>query len=193
MSPPRTSKPEELEAKSGRRTRRIVIVAIVAAVVISSVGLTLNYVLTFPLTGPAEFSIGNQTRVQPGSVGCGASPGEVCYSIMMETNLENLRLSNLRFGVANPTNQGSVSPNNPKVPLGASAGVSVLTSGNTTVGRWNWSTEVWTDGFGWTLPVGTDATLILDSGLTDYAPLNGTIFWVSLSSPGTGSVGTYLR
>lgn len=178
---------------SAGRTRRIerTIVAAVVAVVVVIGAFEFIRVLEIPRTGPAELFVTNATRVEPGSIGCGATPGELCFSLTAGISVTNLRLSDVEFELTNETGQSSIGPNAPPEPVGASAGVSVLGSPTLVVGHWNWSARVWTDGSGWNIPTTVELVLIVDSGLLYTTSLGGTLFSLSITPTG-GSAGTFL-
>jgi hypothetical protein len=148
------------------------------------------YLLTVPRTGSNSFAVYNATEVSPGSLGCSTGAGEVCFSLTMLSAFNGLKLSDVHFHLTNGT---TADENGPAVPLGASAGVTVLQTAGEVAGHLNWSTGAWTNGSGWSVPVNVGVELIFDSGLQSNASLNGTNFWISLSSPGSGSAGVGLN
>jgi hypothetical protein len=161
-------------------------IVLVALVIAGGFGY---YLLTVPRTGPNSFAVYNETEVSPGSIGCSTIPGEICFSLMMISEFDGLQLSDVHFHLTNGT---TADESGPAVPVGASAGVTVLQTPDEVAGHLNWSTGAWTNGSGWSVPVNVGVELIFDSGLQSSVSLNGANFWISLSSPGSGSAGVGL-
>lgn len=171
---------------------RWVAVAGLAVALVVAAGLVVNYRLSSGSTSPASIFVGNDSRVSPGTIGCRSTADELCFAIQLGTAESPLRLANIRFAVTNQTNQSSVSPDNPRVPLGDEAAVSVLQSPTVMAGVWNWSGGDWTNGSDWTFPTNEEVTVIFDSDLPSSVSLNDTIFWMIASGPFSGAAGTYL-
>jgi hypothetical protein len=170
--------------------RRILIVTVIAVVLIIAGGYVWFYETTYPRLGPGSFFVYNATKVSPGSIGCIPKPGELCYSLTMGNEFNNLHLSDVRFSL---TDSNVSNPNGPPVHVGSNAGVSVLQSTSAVAGQWNWTSGTWSLGASWTVPVNPGVTLVFDSGLLGSSTLNNTIFWATLSAPGVGSAGAQLH
>jgi len=170
-------------------------VVILVALLVASLALVIAFVMQPGTTGcglscPAGFGVFNQTRVPAGSIGCQSVAGEVCYSVLMISEIDGLRLSDLSFKLLAPCSCDNVLNGTP-IPVGEGAKVSVVSSPHSIIDAWNWSVQTWIQGGGWQIPVGTDVTLVFDSNLQGIS-LAGDLFWAFLSAPGSGSAGVYL-
>ena len=168
-----------------RRGRRWALVVGVATIVVVG-SFALYYFETYPRLGPASFFVDNSTRVLPGSTGCSPTASELCYSLVMGTIIQSLRLSDLRFELTNETDEG---PNGPRVPVGVNAGVTVIQPAGGEAGHWNWSAGEWNTGASWIIPTNANVSIVFDSGLSDASSLNETDFWIVVSGPGSAAVG----
>jgi len=168
---------------------RAALVALVVVALSIAGGVAYYEFLISPRPGAGSLYAYNTTLVTPGSRGCNDIANEVCYSITMGTTFTNLQLSDVHFAV---TKNGSISPSGPAQPLGAGATVTVLYSGDSIVGVWNWSSQNWTTGSVWTVPANMGVTLVFDSGLTNATVLTNERFWVWLSGPESGAAGSDL-
>jgi hypothetical protein len=177
---------------SERRAKKIRTVLLVAVIVIAAAvsGAVWFYLSDLPRTGVSNLSVYNESRVLPGTLGCRGVEGEVCFSLMVVTQFQGLQLSDVHFKL---TNLSSQDQNGPPVPVGPSAGVSVLDTATTVAGHFNWSAGAWTNGSTWSVPTGIGVELVFDSGLLSASSLNNTNFWVVLSSPGSGAAGAILH
>jgi hypothetical protein len=70
--------------------------------------------------------------------------------------------------------------------------VSILNAPGIVIGVWNWTTSTWSQGGDWIIPVATNVTMVLDTGLQS-ATLTGDYFWTFMISSNYGAVGTSLQ
>lgn len=130
--------------------------------------------------GPSDFAPVGIERATPGSIGCAAPVGAVCYRADYAPSIPGLTLSGLRFNVANPSNQ-TINPNAPTIPLGPTATVSALGSDGQVVGVWSMQSMMWQNGAGAPVPPSSDTAVILDTGLLSNATLSGAYLYIILS------------
>jgi hypothetical protein len=178
---------------SPRRGARKLCTVLAVAVVVTAAAASAAvwfYLGDLPRTGVSNLSVYNESRDLPGTLGCRGVEGEVCFSLMVVTQFQGLQLSDVHFRL---TNLSSQDQNGPPVPVGSSAGVSVLSTATTVAGQFNWSAGEWTNGSTWSVPTGIGVELVFDSGLLSASSLNYTNFWVVLSSPGSGAAGAILH
>lgn len=175
-----------LPRRLGPQRRSRAVLAVGVAVIVVAGTLALYYFATYPRTGPASFFLNNASRVPAGSTGCLPTTGEICYSFVMGTSIQDLQLSDLRFVLTTQTNEG---PSGPRVPVGSGAGVTVSQPAGGDAGHWNWSEGAWSSGEGWTVPTNVDISIVFDSSLSDNASLNNTDFWIIVTGPGNAAVG----
>ena len=137
-------------------------------------------------TGPSDFAGISITRTPPGSAGCRAVSGDLCYVVEVASAFPDLPFADLFFAVSNASSFAF--PEQNSVPLGPGAGVSVLSSASV-IGAWNLSSNMWSGvppGF---LPTSTAVPLVLDTGLTSNATFASSWFLVEHHDPYGGSVG----
>ena len=183
-------------ARNRLRSRRFL--ALLAAGLVALAAILIVAVLTIPATSisvcacPAAWGAWGESHVLPGSAGCANVTGESCYTELMESSVGGVLLSGLKFAVLGPPTNNSNVMSGPPIPLGPAARLSVFDSDGSLVGVWNWTTSAWVQGGGWTIPVTSNITLVLDTGLLD-AQLAEDWFFVFMTSPDYGSVGSLLR
>ena len=172
------------------RHRKAVAGAIVAVIAISTVVAVLVWQsLESTGPGPSAFGPGAISSASPGSVGCRAIAGDLCFAVTVQTSLSGVPASNLFFAVSN---QSPISyPVENSIPLGPGASVSLL-NGSVIAGVWNFTLGTWS-----TVPVGLLPTtipfeVVLDTGLTSSSTLTGSYFYVQHSDPYGGATGVPL-
>jgi hypothetical protein len=171
----------------------VVIVASLAVVAgFSAAALTGQLGSTRTCACPAAWGVGYESHVRPGATGCQDLQGETCYAFLLESSVAGVRLSGLRFELLAPPTVNTSPMGGPTIPLGPFAFVTALNASNIVVGSWDWNLSNWIVGGEWIIPVATDVTLILDTGLQN-AQLTGDYFWTLMVSPNYGSVGAPLQ
>jgi len=155
-----------------------------AIVAIAVVAFLILPMLQSGAIGPSNFAPAyGPVKVAPGSVGCPAVSGLVCYLTAVATRLHGLTLSNLEFRVMNLSRgNGTVGA------LGPNATVSVPGPSGTVVGLWWFSNQTWSSGSSWQVEFNTNVSFVLNTGLLSYSSLSGAWFAVELTSPFGGEV-----
>ena len=128
----------------------------------------------FGFSGPAE-------KVTPGSVGCRAIVGDVCYSTSFVTAYTGRDFSSLRFLVSNYS-----APDGPPLPLGPGAMLSIVSPESSPVAVWNVSSGTWVAGGSEGIPQNTNVPLVLDTGLRSNSTLSDAWLWGFMEGWGSG-------
>lgn len=175
------------------RARRPIPLMVVLAALLASLALVVSF-LTLPFffnncfhTCPSDFAPSGIRDAAPGSPGCSAVAGRVCYLAEVDSSIPNLPVSDLRFAVTDKGPYSTLPPNT--AILGPGASVSVLNSTSGVIGVWNLSAGAWSQGPSGDLPTTTPVVVVLDTGLRSNATLAGDYFWVEHYNPYPGSVG----
>jgi len=171
-----------------RRLRVALIAVLAAAVVLAGAILAVAF---HPWTanggtGPSAFAPVSITRTTPGSPGCRAVAGDICYLSEVSSAFSNLAASNLFFAVSNvfPTSY----PQQSSISLEVGASVSLL-NGSSVAGVWNYTIGAWSQAPTGVLPTTAPIQVVLDTGLASDSTFVGAYFYIEHSSPYGGSVG----
>jgi hypothetical protein len=141
---------------------------------------------------PAAWSVVYESHVHPGATGCQDLQGETCYAFLLDSNVAGFHLSGFRFELLAPPTMNTSPMSGAPIPLGPTADVYTLNAGGILVGLWNWASSNWIQGGDWVIPVATNVTLILDTGLQN-AQLTGDYFWTLMAPPNHGAVGSTVQ
>lgn len=176
-----------------RRRQHILIAAIVAGALAAAViSVELFYELPPPVgPPPIAIEVRQVFQVAPGSVGCRATYGELCYQVVAIAQVSGVELNDVYFTLQNASN-ASTGPESSPVHAGSGAGITVVDSSGAIVGYWNWSLTEWTNGANWTLPFNTNVSLVFDSGLLNASSLPALRLWVVTTSPFSSAIGNPL-
>jgi hypothetical protein len=174
-----------------RSSRGPLILLVAMIVIVGALGgaFALSQIWHGAPVGANQFGFANVSMVVPGSMGCREVPHEVCFGLTAATTLTGLQLGDIHFRLTNQTDQDYRAPS---VPIGANASVLVMKAPGASAGQYNWSSGAWITGSTWVMPTNLNVEFVFDTGLTDGAQVNGTVFWALLSSPGSGADGAPL-
>jgi hypothetical protein len=160
-------------------------------------GVILVWTLVVPLVAsggraaPSAFSVSNPTALAPGAVGCRSESGDACFGVIMVSNFQGLTSSSLSFALYSLERHNGTLNTGPPVPVAINATVALVFTPGHIESEWNWSDQSWFLGAAWTIPTGTNVSVVFDSGLRNVS-LAGDLFQVNVTSPGRGSSATVL-
>ena len=146
---------------------------LIALVVVTAVAAVISAVVVtaWPRTVPQQLplNIGQVTQVRGGAPGCTRSVEALCFRMPVGVAMAGVELGDLQFSLLNTSTSGGAPGN---VSVGPGAGVAAESSTGVLLGTWNFSQSGWVEGGAQVLPLGTNFTLILDTGLltSSYYP-----------------------
>jgi hypothetical protein len=132
--------------------------------------------------GAAGFAFGGPPmRAPPGSQGCRAITGNVCYSDSFVTLYHGESFSDLQLNVGTGAN-----PRGAPVPLGPGAVILAFSPSDGLLAVWNVSGQAWIVGSNAGIPQNVQVPVVLDTGLTSNSTLANAMLWGSLEGQGSG-------